>query len=300
MSRAALGLDIGGTAIKAVRIDPETGEVLKQLTEATPDTGEALIATARGMVEALGGGKVGVAGPGLADERNRWIAWMRGRMEMLEGLDWSAALGDLSGAGGGVPVINDAQAATFAEAWIGAAAGRQSAAMLTLGTGVGGALILDGRLVMGRFGRAGCFGHLTLDLDGTPDIVGTPGSLEDLVGNHTVEQRTGFASTRALAEAAAAGDAEAEKHWARTVYALACGVNTLINAVSPEAVIVGGGIAASGDTLFGPLRAAVAKLEWRPWGQADATPILPATLGPWAGAIGAAKFAASGGDLSGA
>jgi glucokinase len=163
--------------------------------------------------------------------------------------------------------------------------------MLTLGTGVGGAIIADGKLLRGHIGRAGHLGHTSLNLDGPPDVVGTPGSLEDFIGNHNILERTEgrYATTHELIAAASAGDAAAETAWARSVRALAAAIASFANIVDPEAVIIGGGIAITGDALFRPLRVHLEQMEWRPAGHC--VKILPAILGEWAGAIGAAREA---------
>ncbi|MEM8738903.1 MAG: ROK family protein [Planctomycetota bacterium] len=291
---ARLGIDIGGTMIKAVggrgARDRPGGildlEAARRLEVPTPTTRGGLIDAVSGLIESLGGGEgpVGVASPGLAGRDNRSIHWMRGRLSAVEGLDWSAALGREAA------VLNDAHAATLGEAWAGAAAGRSDVVMLTLGTGVGGGVICGGRLLQGATGRAGHLGHITLDLDGERDIVNTPGSLEDWVGNHTVAARTGFGSTSELVAAVGRGEPAAEAHWDRTLHALACGVGSLINAFDPEVVVLGGGIAQAGEAaLFGPLAEKLAEVEWRPTG--SGVPVVPAELGPWAGAVGAARFA---------
>jgi glucokinase len=212
---------------------------------------------------------------------------MPGRLDGLEGLDWQQHLGRSQP----VPVTNDAHASLLAEAWIGAARRVRNVAMLTLGTGVGGALIVDGHLLRGHLGRAGHLGHLCLDLDGAPDIVGTPGSLEDFIGNHNISARTSgrFRSTRELLVAAGAGEPAACAAWHRSIHALACAITSIINVADPELVIVGGGIATAGTQLFGPLAAALEKMEWRPAGHA--VRIAPAALDEWSGAIGAARVA---------
>ena len=278
----AIGIDIGGTFIKAVRIDA-SGGVLQRIDTPTVDGRGPLIEAVRGVVAELGAGPVGIAAPGLASPDNAEIAWMKGRMASLEHLRWAEALGRPA------VVLNDAQAAAVAEAWVGEAAGVRHAVLLTLGTRVGGGVICDGRLLQGLTGRAGSLGHLTIDLDGPRDIVNSPGSLEDLIGNHSVEARTGYASTAELVAAAAAGDAKALKHWRRSVYALACGITSIINAFDPEVIILGGGIALAGEMLFEPLREELGRIEWRPLGRA--VRLVPVTLGDAAGAVGAARFA---------
>ncbi|MEE9403590.1 MAG: ROK family protein [Algisphaera sp.] len=281
----SLGIDIGGTNIKAVRVDA-SGKVQKRLDTPTPSDRDVLVATVRDLVKQLEGhkGPIGVASPGLAASDNRSIRWMRGRLEAVEGLAWPEALGQPA------VVLNDVHAATMGEAWVGAATGLQHVVMLTLGTGVGGGAICNGQLLQGAFGRAGHLGHITLDLDGPVDIVKTPGSLEDWVGNHNVQARTGFESTAKLVAAVAQGNAQAAKHWDRTLHALTCGIVSLINVFDPQAIVLGGGIAKAGEeALFKPLREKLDRYEWRPLDQP--VPILPAEMGDLAGAVGAARFA---------
>ena len=212
---------------------------------------------------------------------------MPGRLQGLEGLDWTTFLKSPQP----VPVLNDAHAALLGEAWLGAARGFQNVIMLTLGTGVGGAVIVDGRLLRGHIGRAGHLGHVSLDIDGATDVCGTPGSLEVMIGNCTIGERTHgmFQTTHDLVTAHVAGDPEASYFWLRSVRALACAISSFVNVLDPEAVIIGGGIARAGDALFDPLRECVAEIEWRSAGYA--VKILPAALGEFAGACGAARNA---------
>lgn len=279
-----LGIDLGGTQIKAV-LASDHGEILRRELRATtgnfPETVRALVH------ELAADAPVGISAPGLAATDGRSIAHMPGRMPGLAGLDWTTHLGRSQI----VPVLNDAHAALLGEAWIGAARGLRDCFMLTLGTGVGGAILADGRILRGHLGRAGHLGHITLDPFSPPDIVGTPGSLEDWIGNHNISTRTRgrFATTHELISAATAGDEAAQQTWQRSIRGLAAAIASLINVLDPEAVILGGGIAQAGEPLFAPLRAELEKLEWRPTG--TAVPIVPAQLGEWAGAIGAARQA---------
>lgn len=110
---------------------------------------------------------------------------MPGRLHGLEGFDFTNHLQQSRP----VPVCNDAHAALLGEAWVGAAKGYDSVIMLTLGTGVGGAAIVNGRMLCGRIGRAGHFGHTSLDPWGKPDICNAPGSLERAIGNCTIQER---------------------------------------------------------------------------------------------------------------
>jgi glucokinase len=190
-----------------------------------------------------------------------------------------------------VPVLNDAQAALLGEVWLGAARGLDNVILLTLGTGVGGAAMVDGHLLRGHIGRAGHLGHICLDLDGAKDITNLPGSLEDLIGNWTVQQRSRgrFATTHELVAAYKSGDAFATKVWLRSIRALGCAIGSFVNVLDPEAVVIGGGIARSGRSLLGPLQRVLDEVEWRPGGAR--VKLLTAKLGEFAGAYGAARNA---------
>jgi glucokinase len=229
-------------------------------------------------------GSIGVASPGLVARDGRSIAWMMGRLESVMGVDWT----ELLQRDKRVPVLNDAHAALLGEVWLGAARGARDTVMLTLGTGVGGAILCDGRLLKGHLGRAGHLGHLSMDPDGVKDIVNTPGSLEDAIGECTLARRTNgqYQSTKALVEAHRTGDAAAGRIWLRSVKTLAAGMASIANAVDPEVFILGGGIAGAGDALMTPLQKYLDEFEWRPTGQA--VRVVLATLGDESGALGAA------------
>lgn len=282
----ALGIDIGGTRIKAVAVRPD-GEVVTRRIVPSADYVESLVATIASLVDEMANeaNLIGVSAPGLANRDNRSIAWMRGRMEAVEGLDWSSRLDR------NVWVLNDGHAAAVGENWLGAARGVAHAILLTLGTGVGGGVIIDGRVLQGASGRAGHLGHIALDCRGVPDIVGMPGSLEDAIGNHNIARRSGgrFTSTSALLEAVSTGDQAATRCWQTSVHSLAIGVASLINAFDPAVVVLGGGIPECGAALFAPLQRELDQVEWRPTG--ERVPVVPAQLGEFAGAFGAARFA---------
>lgn len=286
----ALGIDLGGSSVKTVVVTP-AGEILARSSvsfdaTAKMDWAEKIreLTTCIQKEQGSPAQCIGLAAPGLAARDGRSIARMPGRLQGLEGLDWTALLQSSTP----VPVLNDAHAALLGEAWIGAAKGFQNVILLTLGTGVGGAAIVDGRLLRGHLGRAGHLGHTSLDIDGPPDVCGTPGSLEVLMGNCTIAERTHgrFATTHDLVAAHLAGDVEATHCWLRSVRALACAIGSFVNILDPEAVVVGGGIACAGAALFDPLYEMVAEVEWRSVGYS--AKVLPATLGEHAGACGAA------------
>src|SRR5206468_1632362 len=105
--------------------------------------------------------RIGLCAPGLAARDERSIAWMQGRMAAIQRVDWTALLASPTP----VPVLNDAHAALVGEAWLGAARGARDVVLLTLGTGIGGAILADGKLLRGHIGRAGHLGHVTVNAD---------------------------------------------------------------------------------------------------------------------------------------
>lgn len=290
MSGPIIGVDIGGTFTKLVVLDA-AGRLVDRARMPTDDSpaGQLPHDVARevGRLEGLHGpARVGVACPGLV--RHDEVVWMKGRLEVLEGLDWTRALGRQAR----VRVINDAQAALAGEVALGAGRGCRDVVLLTLGTGVGGAVMCDGRVLGGHLGRAGHLGHMSVQAPGEKDLVNTPGSLEDAIGNCTVTRRTGgrFTDTAQLVAAHLAGDAEATTAWDTSVQLLAAGIASIVNAVDPARVILGGGIATQARaTLLAPLRRWMDEYEWRPLGVG--VEIVIAELGDEAGAIGAAAHA---------
>jgi glucokinase len=288
-----LGIDLGGSSIKAVAATPAGEALSRHNIDFDPGKHMEWAEKIRALVQQIRqergepAGRIGLSAPGLAAADERSIACMPERLQGLEGLDWTPFLA----AREMVPVLNDAHAALLGEAWVGAARGFQNVIMLTLGTGVGGAAMVDGRLLRGHIGRAGHLGHSSLDPDGPPDCAGTPGSLEVVIGNCTIQDRSGgrFHTTHELIAAHLKGDAEASATWLKSVKGLAAGICSFINILDPEAVIVGGGIARAGPALFGPLQRFLERMEWRPGGHRAR--ILSAQLGEMAGAFGAAHNA---------
>lgn len=286
-----IGIDLGGSSAKGVSATPE-GVILEQIQEtfdpAVPMDFARAVASLRSKLESSCQGtaaSIGLSAPGLAALDGASIAFMPGRLQGLQGLNWGRYLGRNDP----VPILNDAQAALLGEVWLGAAQGSRNVFMLTLGTGVGGAAMVDGHLLKGASGRAGHLGHISLDADGPPDVCGAPGSLEWAIGNASILDRTGgaYATTHDLITAAQSGNRSAKVYWMTSVRRLAAAVASLINVLDPDTVIIGGGIAKAGDALFIPLSQYLDAFEWRPGG-ATAT-ILPAQLGEFAGALGAAR-----------
>src|ERR1044071_200694 len=218
----SIGVDLGGTNIKIVVISND-GDVLEYLTCDTADSEGSWAQTIKQNLELIQKQRgqapchIGLAAPGLAAKDGRSIAYMQGRLRGLQGFAWQEFLD------APVFVLNDAHAALLGEVWQGAAQGYRNVILLTLGTGVGGAVLVEGRLIKGNIGRAGHLGHVTVNSDGSPDIVNTPGSLEQMIGNYNISERTGgrFNSTRLLVEAHLRGDNEATAIWLRSILHLA-------------------------------------------------------------------------------
>ena len=290
-SNITIGIDLGGTRIKGVAIDPE-GNILQQTYTATNDgEGEvwksAVAKTVNDLKQKLNIQKtsVGISAPGLPNHENTTIAFMPGRLEGLENFVWKDYLQ--------VPayVLNDGVAALVAEAKTGAAKNSTNAIMITLGTGVGGALLINKQPYQGSFNKAGHIGHTVIDSSGDADVTNMPGSLEECIGNCTIEKRSNgkFTSTHELLEAYRNGNELAKQVWLTSVKKLAIGLASASNFISPDTIIVGGGIAEANDDLFIPLNKWFDEFEWQPGGIRPK--IVKATQGDLAGAIGAACFA---------
>ena len=179
----------------------------------------------------------------------------------------------------------------MAEARYGVAAGKKNVVMITLGTGVGGAILIEGKPYQGAFGKAGHIGHMGIDSDGEPDIIGMPGSLEDALGNCSIENRTGgkYSSTLELIKDYRKGDNFAKEIWLTSVNKLAIALASITNILSPEMIILGGGITSAGNDLFEPLEEYLRKYEWRTGG--NKAEIVISEYGDLSGAVGAACFA---------
>lgn len=291
-----IGLDIGGTNIKTVVID-QTGNIHHQSTRSTgqhyqaedewvwknavrevfnelkKEFGEAVLA-------------VGISAPGLANAGNTAIACMPGRLFGLEHFDWSDFFGER------VWVLNDGHAATVAEVRFGAAQNIKNAVLLTLGTGVGGGVVIGGELYQGHYQLAGHVGHTSVNANDVHwDATGMPGSIEEHIGNESVVRRSHgrFQSTYELVAAYQRGDHFGTWLWLDSIQKLAVNLCSIANLLSPEVIVLGGGITKAGEALFQPLQSFVDLYEWRPSGKQ--VRIVQARFGEFAGATGAAAFA---------
>jgi glucokinase len=295
MTKAAIGVDIGGTRIKAVALN-QSMDILGEEVAPTFDgnTNDATDTAWKNTIYELvyrlkeryqlSDFTVGISAPGIADLQNQSIAVMPGRLAGLEGFVWTDFLKVDTW------VVNDAVAALNAELCLGAAKNKQNAVLITLGTGVGGALLINGKIYQGSFQTAGHLGHITTYHEGTTGITGMPGSLEDAIGNATIAQRSmgRFSSTKQLLDATEAGDYFAQWLWLASVRKLAIGIASLNNILSPQCIIIGGGIAEANERLFDPLAQFLSLYNWNVNKQVE---ILKATQADMSGAVGAACFA---------
>lgn len=285
-----IGMDLGGSAIKLGRFDWQ-GNCLQSCTVPTPQPAypeavlEAMIAAIAQIDPDQQSVAIGVGTPGPADAEGR-IARVA-----INLTGWhDIPLADWLEAKTGRPTVlaNDANCAGLGEYWLGAGRDFQDVVVLTLGTGVGGAVILDGKLFVGRHGTAAELGLITLNPDGHECNSGNRGSLEQHVSVQAIRRMTGLEPGE-LGRQAAAGDEEAIAFWQRYGRDLGAGLASLIYVFTPEAVILGGGVSASAEFFLPTVLAEVDRRvlpSSRPGLQ-----ILPAALGNRAGIVGAAKLA---------
>jgi glucokinase len=226
----------------------------------------------------------------------------------LDGLEFRALMTERLGLP--VYVDNDANLATLAEQRVGAARGARNVVLLTLGTGIGSGVVVDGRLLRGSTGAAAEIGHMTIDQHGPPCQGTCPGrGCLEVMASGTAIGRDGTdagrrnpdsALGRAVAQRgvvlgeevtalAVAGDEVACSVMAAIGRSLGAGIASIVNIFEPEVVVIGGGAAAAGDLLLGPAREVVAQRALRP--SRDGVRIVPAALGGEAGMVGGALFA---------
>jgi len=192
----------------------------------------------------------------------------------------------------GVPValINDARAFGLAELRLGAGRGCRTMIGLTLGTGVGGVIVVEGKVHLGYKGTAGELGHQVIDPDGPMCNCGTRGCVEAHARADRIAEACGTATVEDAVSAAKQGDPQALEGLAKVGRALGIGISNAIVVLNPERVVIGGGIAAAGDLLFDPIRREIAdRVHVTAY---EHIRIVAAELGPTAGAIGAAVHGA--------
>ncbi|MFS4109496.1 ROK family protein [Streptomyces sp. NPDC004690] len=300
-------LDIGGTKIAAALVDGRGG-ILVRAQRATPaqedgDTvmravtdvlGELTASPLWERVAALG---IGSAGP---------VDASAGTVSPVNVPGWRGypLVERVRAAIGGLPVelIGDGVAITAAEHWQGAARGHDNALCMVVSTGVGGGLVLGGRLHPGPTGNAGHIGHISVDLDGDPCPCGSRGCVERIASGPNIARRAlengwrpgpdGDVSAAAVAAAARAGDPVAVASFERAARALAAGIAATATLVEIDIAVVGGGVGKAGEVLFAPLRKALT--DYATLSFVQRLKVVPARMGTDAGLVGAAAAALTG------
>ncbi|NEY32757.1 ROK family protein [Streptomyces sp. PRKS01-65] len=299
--RHVIALDVGGTGMKAALVGAG-GELLHQARRATgrergPEAVVAGILDFAAELRAVGADRfgepaaaAGVAVPGIVDERD-------GTAVYAANLGWRdvplrALLGERLG---GLPVAlgHDVRTGGLAEGRVGAGRGADRFLFVPLGTGIAGAIGIGGRVEAGAHGFAGEIGHIVVRPQGLPCPCGQSGCLERYASAGAVGQAWAAACQDPGADAAdcakavVSGDERAERVWRDAVEALADGLVTALTLLDPRTLIIGGGLAEAGETLFTPLRDAVRRrVTFQKLPE-----IVPAALGDTAGCLGAGLMA---------
>jgi glucokinase len=286
-----IGIDLGGTATKFGRFLVD-GTCTQSLSVPTPQPArpDAVIDTIVYAIEKLAPDRseiaaIGIGTPGPADVLGR-VAQIAINLEGWVDIPVATLLQSRTG----IPTIvaNDGNCAGMGEKWLGAGREYRDFVLLTLGTGVGGAVFLNGELFTGRAGSAGELGLITLDAGGHPCNSGNRGSLEQFLSGQAIRRITGK-EPKLMGELAAAGDPDALQFWESYGRNLGVGLASIIYILTPEVAIIGGGISASAKFF---LPAAEREIEQRVMEVSRPDfKIVAAQLGNQAGIAGAAKLA---------
>lgn len=300
-----IGVDFGGTSVKVAAA--RGAELLSGIIRIPTQDHEGADRLIEAIVERVGGLReefpeiraLGVGVPGAID-------FERGVTYNLTNVSgWSSVpLRDILAEKTGLPTVveNDANCMAYAEWRHGSARGSRNAVCVTLGTGVGGGLVLDGKLFRGSQFAAGEIGQMSIDFQGVQGPYGNTGALERYIGNRQISEAAekayreagaeipGDLTPESLARLAEGGDEVATGVWRWVADCLGSSLMNCVYLLNPDAIVVGGGVAAAGEVLFGPLRDRLRQ---------SLTPecfdhlgIRPATFGNTAGIIGSAALAA--------
>jgi len=313
----AVGIDIGGTSSKVGVVDGE-GQILHRLTFPTEEHlgGEQLLAKMiRAAKDCLAAGVaprnefvgVGIGSPGIIDVERGAVLDCPGK---IPGWTGTPVCEQLSAAAG-LPawMDNDVKVIGLGEGWLGAGKDARHFLCFALGTGIGGAVIIDGRVYQGAHYNAGLFGHIIVEPTGHECICGNKGCLEAYASSRSIASRAvdhilrgvetsikelvggdlNKVDARVVAEAAEAGDRIAQDVLREAAHYLATAIITAVHILDPELVVIGGGVARAGKYLVDPVRELVQKYAWLPPGAT--VEVVPAQLGDDAGILGGAKLA---------
>jgi glucokinase len=286
-----IGIDLGGTAIKLGRFT-RAGTCIQSLTVPTPQPSrpDAVIDMIVYAIEKLAPSltnvmAIGIGTPGPADLAGR-VAKIAINLDGWVDIPIASLLKSRTG----VPAVvgNDGNCAGLGERWLGAGRHYRNSVLLTLGTGVGGAVFINGELFTGHAGSAGELGLITLDATGHACNSGNNGSLEQFLSGNAIRRMTGQ-EPHELGELAAAGDPDALGFWESYGRNLGIGLTTMMYILTPEVAIVGGGISANAEYF---LPAAIREIDRRVMEVSrPGFKLIRAELGNQAGMTGAAKLA---------
>lgn len=308
-SNAAVGVDLGGTTVKIALVSPGL-EILGRTSAPTDRRSQQTLLDQleREIKEFVGDREIAGVGfgiPSQIDQRKGLV--LDSTNVPLEDVDFGAEMHRRLGFG--VHVDNDANVACLAEARCGAAQGVKHMIMLTLGTGVGGGLLLDGNLYRGAIGSGGELGHMSIDEDGPPcqghcnnrgclevlaSATGVMAAANALAGEEPDGRLAGARSAgteldaRFIITRAEAGDREAREVLRRVGRHLGVGIANYVNIFNPELVVVGGGVSSAGDLLLEPAREECRRRALK--ATSEEVRIVAAELGNDAGLIGAAAL----------
>jgi glucokinase len=313
-----IGVDLGGTHLRAAVIDVLTGQVVNliQVHTVARDGHDVVIGRMADLIEQViqasnvpknEVGGIGIGVPGVLDIERGWVLFLPNLPGNWPNVPLKQAIEELVG----LPayLINDARAMTYGEWKFGAGRGVDTMACFTLGTGIGGGLVVHGKLHLGIGGTAGELGHQTVDMNGPLCGCGNRGCLEVYASGPAIAamgiravvqgfttrigEMVGYDLNRITPEvvykAALAGDAVAREIFDRAGTYLGVAVSNVLVALGPRKVVIGGGVSQAGELLFAPIRRTMLeRVRTMPVEQVE---ILPAELGINAGLIGAASWA---------
>ncbi|NBE56935.1 ROK family protein [Streptomyces sp. YC537] len=289
-----MAVDIGGTKIAGALVRSD-GTLVADSRRPTPRSTDpdTVMAALDEVVDELAGTpawsevrRCGIGSAGPVDAAHGTVSPVN--IPAWRGFPVHARVRDaLARNGAHVPavLVGDGVAMTAAEHRLGAARGHRNALCMVVSTGVGGGLVLDGRLHTGPTGNAGHIGHISVDLDGEKCPCGSRGCVEGLASGTAIARHARVADAQAAAEAARAGDADALAAFDRAGRALAAGIAATATLVEIDIVVIGGGVAAAGELLLTPLRRHLetyAALDF-----VRHLRVAPAALGTDAGLVGA-------------
>jgi glucokinase len=297
-------LDMGGTKIAGALVDGD-GTILVRAQRPTPaqEDGDTVMAAVEEVLKELTASPlwprvyaVGIGSAGPVDASAGTVSPVN-----VPGWRDYPLVDRVRAATGNLPVelIGDGVAITAAEHWQGAARGHDNALCMVVSTGVGGGLVLGGRLHPGPTGNAGHIGHISVDLDGDPCPCGARGCVERIASGPNIARRAlangwlpgpdGDTSAAAVAAAARAGDPVAVASFDRAAQALAAGIAATATLVEIDIAVIGGGVGKAGDILFTPLRRSLA--DYATLSFVQRLQVVPAQMGTDAGLVGAAAAA---------